>query len=456
MTEPALREGVSVSVDPTLWGLRHAHDPTVVRDDEGRYVMVSTDACSQGAAPAGVHVRVSDNLVTWKWAGTAFNGIPASARHHTQAQGLWAPDLVRWRGAEGTDSAWRMYWSASSFGSRTSAIGMASAPTPHGPWHDDGVVVATDHEFSSHNAIDACVMWDSNSVPWLAYGSFFSGLYVLELDPVTGHPRYPGAVGERIVARPRVVEGAVEGPFLRAGDPASRGQVTLFVSFDSLFNAYDVRVAQADRALGPFRDRAGNRLLDRRLMDDTATLDPTQVGTRLVVGHHFPGLPTVIAPGHCSVFRDDDGSEFLVHHTRFAEFPGEHEAQIRRLLFVPSGWPVVSPLPYHGEPRTVARGGAGPEESGTWEVLDLSHPARTVPVTIPHGFPDHLRQAPVVDSVTVDVSSLGLGPVLALTEYVTFPVTTPSGDVSVGFAGYREVDGVPVHVSGFRQPRTDA
>lgn len=27
MTEPALREGVSVSVDPTLWGLRHAHDP---------------------------------------------------------------------------------------------------------------------------------------------------------------------------------------------------------------------------------------------------------------------------------------------------------------------------------------------------------------------------------------------------------------------------------------------
>lgn len=55
MTEPALREGVSVSVDPTLWGLRHAHDPTVVRDDEGRYVMVSTDACSQGAAPAGVH-----------------------------------------------------------------------------------------------------------------------------------------------------------------------------------------------------------------------------------------------------------------------------------------------------------------------------------------------------------------------------------------------------------------
>lgn len=66
---------------------------------------------------------------------------------------------------------------------------------PHGPWHDDGVVVATDHEYSSHNAIDACVMWDSNSVPWLAYGSFFSGLYVLELDPVTGHPRYPGQSG---------------------------------------------------------------------------------------------------------------------------------------------------------------------------------------------------------------------------------------------------------------------
>ncbi|WP_051196804.1 arabinan endo-1,5-alpha-L-arabinosidase [Jonesia quinghaiensis] len=439
----------SISSAPTTWGLRNAHDPTVVRADDGLYVMMSTDACADGPAPSGVHIRTSPDLVTWDWHGTAFDGVPPSAHNWANAQGLWAPEVVRWRGAEGTDTAWRMLWSASSFGSRTSAIGLATAPTPLGPWHDEGIVVRTHHNHSSQNAIDACVTWDDQGRPWLTYGSFFSGLYALELDPITGMPRHPGSMGERIAARPRAVEGALEGPFLRAPQPGEPDNYNLFVSFDSLFNAYDVRVAHAPAPIGPYIDRAGNRLLDRRLMDDTCELDPTNVGTQILAGHQFPGLPGLIAPGHCSVFRDDDGTEFLVHHVRHADSPGQHEAQIRRLLLMPSGWPVVSPLPYGGESRETSTTLCDDSLRGTWFVLDLSAVPEQVPVPLPDGFPDHLRLAPMVVAQPVALPSGNLND-LGLVEGVTFPVTLPTGQSTIAFAGYRQAGDRLVHVSGYR------
>ncbi|GMA35993.1 family 43 glycosylhydrolase [Demequina litorisediminis] len=133
------------------WGARHAHDPTAVRDDDGTYWLFSTDAHADGPLPgAGAQVRRSHDLVTWEFAGWALDGVPGPAREWSGADGLWAPDVVRVAPDE-----WRMYYSASTFGSRTSAIGLAVAPHPAGPWEDRGIVVATQHARDGHNAIDA-------------------------------------------------------------------------------------------------------------------------------------------------------------------------------------------------------------------------------------------------------------------------------------------------------------
>ena len=340
------------------WGSRHAHDPTVVQDDDGTYFMFSTDAVANAQdIPAGVHIRTSTDLVEWTYAGTAFDGVPQPAAAWSGAQGLWAPDVVRWPGG-----GWHMYYSASTFGSNTSAIGLAVASSPAGPWEDRGLVVATRAGEHSQNAIDAAVTFDADGKPWLTYGSFFSGIYTLPLDAATGLALVEGDLGTVIARRPKSVEGAVEGAFVlyRPEDDA----YVLFCSYDSLFSTYNIRVAVADCITGPYRDFLGNPMTDLES-------PPASVGTKVLGSYQFDGGTGWLAPGHNSVLTQEgpDGraEHFAVHHVRFAADPSQHVVQLRRIFFTASGWPVVSPQPFAGAGREALP--TSVPVAGTWQVL---------------------------------------------------------------------------------------
>jgi len=345
------------TMDPAGWGARHAHDPTVVLDD-GTYYMFSTDAVANGEdIPSGVHIRTSTDLVDWTYAGTALDGVPAAAADWSGALGLWAPEVVLWPGG-----GWHMYYSASTFGSNTSAIGLAVAPAPAGPWHDRGIVVATRAGEHSQNAIDAAITLDTDGQPWLTYGSFFSGIYTLPLDRTSGTPLVAGDLGTVIARRPPSVEGAVEGAYILYRPEEKR--YVLFTSYDSLFSSYNVRVAVADAITGPYRDACGRSLTDQ-------ASPPAAIGTKVLGSYQFDGGTGWLAPGHNSVFTQDgqDGApeHFMVHHVRFAADPAQHVVQLRRLFFNAAGWPVVSPQPFAGrETETLA----SPEPlAGTWQVV---------------------------------------------------------------------------------------
>ncbi|GAA3907996.1 arabinan endo-1,5-alpha-L-arabinosidase [Microbacterium invictum] len=346
------------SADPATWGARNAHDPTIVRGDDGIWYMFSTDAAAHlDDIPAGAHVRTSPDLVDWTFVGTALDGVPDAAREHTGAVGLWAPEVVRWPEADDA-RRWHMYYSASSFGSRTSAIGLATAPQPRGPWTDEGIVVATAHDHDGHNAIDAAVVFDREGAPWLTYGSFFGGIHTLRLDPATGRAASTADPGTLIARRPSAVDGAVEGAYIDYD--AATGRYVLYVSYDSLFDTYSMRVGVAAQIEGPYVDATGLPLLD----PDAG--DAARAGTKILGGHRFPGGAAWIAPGHNSVFRDGE-ARFVVHHVRRADDPFQHEAQIRRVHVTASGWPVVSPHPFAGydaealdAPRAV---------TGRWQVI---------------------------------------------------------------------------------------
>lgn len=354
--------------DTALWGGRHAHDPTAVRDDDGTYWLFSTDAWSDGPVRAGVQVRRSKDLVTWEFHGWALDGVPADGAAWSGAAGLWAPDVVR------VGDEWRMYWSASTFGSRTSAIGLAVAPHPTGPWQDRGLVVTSLHEVDGPNAIDANAVVDADGRHWLVYGSFFGGIHALELDPVTGL-----AVGEApgilLARRPRSVEGAVEGAFVL---PRPDGGYALVLSYDSLFSTYHVRVGVSAQLTGPYADRAGRDLTD-------LTGDPARVGTLMLAGHALDGGRAWLAPGHASVLTDGD-RQLLVHHVRDADDPTQHEVQVRRLVWTADGWPVVSPQPWAGDAEPDDDPPTDPAAlAGTWEVVTFDQatagyvtPSRTV------------------------------------------------------------------------------
>ncbi|WP_435738652.1 arabinan endo-1,5-alpha-L-arabinosidase [Cellulosimicrobium sp. PMB13] len=357
--------------DTTAWGARHAHDPTAVVDDEGTYWLFSTDASADGPVPGGVQVRRSTDLVTWEFHGWALAGVPGPAAAWSGAAGLWAPEVVR------ADDEWRMYYSASSFGSRRSAIGLATAPHPAGPWTDWGVVVASEHvpapEGLEHpNAIDANVVTEADGSQWLVYGSFFAGIHALPLDPETGFvvdEPAPGtlhdAPGTLLARRPRSVDGAIEGAFVL---PRPGGGWAMLVSYGSLFSTYHLRVAVADAVTGPYRDRTGHDLRD---------LDPPpdEVGTAVLAGHRFPGGPGVLAPGHASVLTEPD-HQVLVHHVRDAQDPAQHRVEVRRLVWTHDGWPLVAPQPWAGPDREVDDTALWPTSvdvlDGTWELLHLA------------------------------------------------------------------------------------
>ena len=305
--------------DERGWGPRHAHDPTAVRDDDGTYYLFSTDAYSGGPARPGVQVRRSTDLTTWEFHGYALDGVPTDGGRWSDATGLWAPDVVRVR-CDGIDE-WRMYWSASTFGSRTSAIGLAVARQPTGPWHDRGLVVTSRHETPGPNAIDANAVVDRDGRHWLLYGSFFAGIHVLELDPSSGLA-IDAPPGVCVARRRSDVEGAVEGPFAVA---RPGGGYALLVSYDSLFSTYHVRVGVGAAVPGPYLDAQGQDLTDLET-------DPAEVGTTILAGHRFTGGRTWRAPGHASVLTDG-GSQFLVHHVRDGDDPHRHEDPVRRLVW---------------------------------------------------------------------------------------------------------------------------
>lgn len=324
----------SILDDESRWTVNNAHDPAIIKTDQGYYVY-STDVRVAGEAKPGVMVRKSDDLINWTWVGQALPGIPQEALDWTGAVNLWAPDVIQ------AGDTYRMYYSASSFGSTQSAIGLQTSSSPEGPWTDEGLVVQTSaNEQDKLNAIDANPIVDAEGNSWMVYGSFFDGIYIAPLDPDTGKFKGDG-YGTRIAARDRATEeGAVEGPYI-VFNPEFK-KYYLFVSYDSLFEDYNVRVARADSITGPYTDINGNNMLD------TEYLPQYEIGTKILGGYRFTEGEGWVAPGHNSVLKDGD-DYYIVHHARGETDKNWPYLHVRKMLWTKDGWPVVSPERYAGE-----------------------------------------------------------------------------------------------------------
>ena len=88
---------------PEDWGTINAHDPSLVKGDDGRWYVFSTDASAGDVHRCGVQVRVSDDLVNWEYLGTAFEDYEQSCAQEIEAarldpskhDGLWAPEAIK-------------------------------------------------------------------------------------------------------------------------------------------------------------------------------------------------------------------------------------------------------------------------------------------------------------------------------------------------------------------------
>lgn len=317
--------GVASSQDGNV---QHVHDPVVAKDGD-HYWLFSTGP--------GIPCRKSRDLRTWEWVGQSLPGLPEwSLKEVPGAKDLWAPDISYFK------KRWHLYYSVSTFGSNRSCIGLATNTTldPSNPsfkWEDRGVVLQSRPQ-NDFNCIDPNVVLDEKGVPWLSFGSFWSGIKLVPLDATTGKP-----AGQMIHIAGRH-GGAIEAPFI----VRNSGWYYLFVSFDQCCkgsdSTYKLVVGRSQAIQGPYQAFDGRRMTDG-------------AGTLVLAGYRH-----VRGPGHNGLISTPDG-DFFVHHFYDRNNAGVPTLQVRRVVWL-NGWPVLGePTPglESNENRPVNRGAVAGE-----------------------------------------------------------------------------------------------
>lgn len=349
------------------WGTYNVHDPAIKKFGDFYYIY-STDAifaenrnsAQESNVPIGnIQIRKSKDLVEWEFVGWAFSEIPQDAidwvHAHNDGRGatnIWAPYVIK------HGDKYRLYYSVSAFGKKTSWIGLAESDTPEGPWEQKGAVVKSNND-TPMNAIDPSVIVDAqNGKIWMHYGSYFGGLYCVELDPTTGLTMNNDDLGHLIARRANYKKDNLEAPEI-IYNPQLK-QYFLFVSYDPLMTTYNVRVGRSNKPEGPFYDFFGKD------MSDTTNNYPV-----ILTPYKFNNHPGWAGTGHCGVLSNDDGRYFMVHQGRLS--PGNHlmVLHVREIFFNPDGWPVVSPQRYAGDVDMLA---TAKDIEGEWEFIRIKEP----------------------------------------------------------------------------------
>ncbi len=291
-----------------LEGSLFVHDPVIIKEEDTYHIYFTGRWVSH---------KTSSNRIFWESAGTVFNqnvSWVGSAVPGNNGFDYWAPDVFF------HNNRYWLYYSVSTFGQQVSAIGLATSPSLNNPnWSDQGIVVQSQRG-DPYNAIDPNIIKDKEGKMWMSWGSFWQGLYIIELDTASGKP-LDDASPIHIAGRGGK---GTEAPFI----VYKYGYYYLFSSWDKccdgVTSTYNIRVGRSEKVTGPYEDKEGARLLDGggSLIDD--------------------GDSRWIGPGHNSVITDND-TTFLVNHAYDANQNGRATLMIRPLYWTEDNWPSLNP-----------------------------------------------------------------------------------------------------------------
>jgi arabinan endo-1,5-alpha-L-arabinosidase len=261
-----------LAAQPVTFGSRQvrAHDPSAIVKCKDEYWIFYTGR--------GVPSYHSTDLVKWEPGPDVFTNAPAWVAQAVPANHwmyYWAPDVIH------LGDHYLLYYSVSSFGKNQSAIGVATNPTldpadPQFHWMDQGIVVQSTNT-DNFNTIDPAVSQDADGNLWLAFGSFWGGIKLIQLDPNTGKrmatnsPLYSLAFND-----------AIEASYIYRHD----GFYYLFVNWGRCCrgtnSTYEVRVGRSQKITGPYLDQDGTDLMagggSLFLATDGSFIGPGQVG----------------------------------------------------------------------------------------------------------------------------------------------------------------------------------
>jgi arabinan endo-1,5-alpha-L-arabinosidase len=281
----------------TLAGLQNAHDPGTVTKDGDTYFNFTTGQ--------GIWYSTSTDLVTWSGGpGPVFATTPSWIANKIPNFGgsFWAPDVIHMNGY------YYLYYSVSTFGTSSSAIGVARSLSLKNPsWQDLGIVVESFGGSSEINAIDPSLLRDHNGKVYMSYGSFFGGIGVAEINQSTG--KLNGSVTK--------IWGGNHADIEAPAITRNGNYYYLFVNRGACCkgsnSTYYVEVQRATSITGPYS------------------------GTRTVLANvdaNFKG------PGHVGVLKQD-GCNFVSTHYYDTNANGDAKLQFHKMTYS-SDWPVLT------------------------------------------------------------------------------------------------------------------
>lgn len=288
----------------------NVHDPAMIHGQDGVWYLFSTGT--------GIPIRTSTDRVQFTRAGSVLpNGASwAGPYTNNNVTALWAPDVSFHNGR------YFLYYAASTFGSNHSAIGLAtSASAKAGTWTDQGVVF-TSNTNKDYNAIDPNLFVDpATGRWWLTFGSFWSGIKMIEIDPATGKQKASNTARTNLAQRPS--PDALEASMIFKHG----GSYYLFTSWDTccqgVNSTYRTMVGRAASVAGPYLDRSGKQLLSGG-------------GTEVVASHG-----AIIGPGGGIAMADTD-HDLLVYHYYNGNANGTPTLGINLIQWDSAGWPVLA------------------------------------------------------------------------------------------------------------------
>lgn len=305
---------------PVLEGNISIHDPSVIQID-GQFASFATGV--ERAEDGGtVRTKYSADGVTWTETGALPGGMPGwvIAVLGLTPPNIWAPAVSM------RDGTAYLYYSGSTFGRNASVIGLMTSNmfdigNPAMGWEDQGMVIRS-HPTDNFNAIDPFRVDSDDGSAWLAFGSHWDGIRLIQIDPASGL-QVNRAAPLPIASRNG---GAIEAPAILQHDD----QFYLFVSFDAccrgVASTYRIMVGRADEITGPYMDREGVAMLEGGGSEIQAT------------DGRYRG------PGGQEVFMRD-GEPWLAYHYYDRDQGGRPKLQLAPIRFDEDGWPYLDALP---------------------------------------------------------------------------------------------------------------
>jgi len=287
------------------------HDPSAITKCKDQYWVFYT-----GRGIPSCHSR---DLLKWERGPAVFTNAPAwTARAVPRNHWIyyWAPDIIH------LGDRYLLYYAVSSFGRNDSAIGLATNPTldpadPGFKWTDQGLVVQSTSK-DDFNAIDPAASLDAQGRLWLAFGSFWGGIKLVQLDPDTGKRLAPDSPLYSLA-----FNDSIEASYIYHRN----GFYYLFVNWGlccrGTNSTYEIRLGRSRQITGPYLDKGGADLVTG--------------GGSSFLSTHGP----FIGPGQSGIY-SENGVDWFSCHFYNGRGHGQSMLAILPLAWDTNGWPEIN------------------------------------------------------------------------------------------------------------------